>query len=255
MKRVIRFFLIFLWISGFGCTHVTKRDRPPIDETTPLFPISMLDERISSLEDIQNAQDVSEYDKKIASDLLRVYKSLRDVSSDQLTEDEYRDTIYDLFLYLNLMDQNYFSQKLGMSHYSKAVTHFAERGNDILDTYLSGDYSGVVDKCLELKKDFGPDARTPDIGLLFALSLAKEGMLEDAISIGDEIAYELEASPDLAYLRVRMAEWQLSLGREDKALRIYDKLTDDLDEKEALLKGHPKKYHLDQKLMLSKQFP
>ncbi|MCP4681650.1 MAG: hypothetical protein GY864_04900 [Desulfobacterales bacterium] len=242
MKRLIRPFLVFLWISGFGCTHVPERDRPPIDEvTTPLFPMDMLDKRISSLEGIQNAQGISEYDKKIASDLLRVYESLKDIYSDHLSEDEYRSTIYDLFLYLNLMEQNYFSQKLDMTHYSEAVTHFVEKRNDILDAYLSGDYRDVADQCLELKKDFGPDARTPGIGLLFALSLAKEGMFEDAISIGDEIVYELEASPDLIYLRVRMAEWQLRLGREEKASRIYDKLEDDLGEKGALLKGLDKK--------------
>ncbi len=238
MNRLIWPFLIFLWMSGFGCIHGAKKDLPPIDEEiTPLLPIGMLDKRISSLEDIQYAQGVSEYDKKIASELLRVYESLKEVSTDQLTEDDYRSTIYDLFLYLNLMDQNYFSQKLGMSHYSEAVTNFAQKRNDILDTYLTGDYRGVVDQCLELKKDFGPDAQTPEISVLFALSLAKEGILEEAIIIGDEITYELEACPDLIYLSIRMAEWQLRLGHEEKALRIYDKLMNDLDVKEALVKG------------------
>jgi len=106
-----------------------------------------------------------------------------------------------------------------------------------MDTYFAGDFKGVINQCLDLKSLFGPDALTPEIGLVFALSLGKQGMLEDAIEIGEGIARKMEASPDIIYLRAKIAEWHLNLGRREKALDMYDKLTDNLDERQGILKG------------------
>jgi hypothetical protein len=61
-------------------------------------------------------------------------------------------------------------------------------------------------------------------------------MLEEAIRIGERISNELEASPDLMQLQGRMAEWHLRLGHKEKSIRIYEKLTDNMDEKEALIR-------------------
>ena len=69
--------------------------------------------------------------------------------------------------------------------------------------------------------------------MLFALSLAKEGMVKDAINVGEIVENELELTPDLIHLRTSMAELQLSQGKREKALSSYEKLTDMLDEQRA----------------------
>jgi len=76
---------------------------------------------------------------------------------------------------------------------------------------------------------------------VFALSLGKQGMLKDAINIGEGIAREMEANPDIIHLRAKIAEWHLNLGQREKALHMYDKLTDNLDEREGILKGLTRK--------------
>jgi hypothetical protein len=108
---------------------------------------------------------------------------------------------------------------------------------EVQDNYLYGNFRAVIDQCLDLQKDFGPESLTPDMGLLLALSLAEEGMLEEAVSIGQEILRGNEASPDLFYLRVKVAQWQLDLGRRARAVRTYNRLTDRMDDQEHLLGG------------------
>ena len=142
---------------------------------------------------------------------------------------------------LNTLDENYFSQEGGAPDYSGPVSLFSIKRNKIMDSYLAGDFKGVINHCLELKLVFGPDALIPEIGLVFALSLGKQGMLKDAINIGEGIAREMEANPDIIHLRAKIAEWNLNLGQREKALHMYDKLTDNLDEREGILKGLTRK--------------
>jgi tetratricopeptide (TPR) repeat protein len=99
----------------------------------------------------------------------------------------------------------------------------------------------VINQCLELKSVFGQDALIPEIGLVFALSLGKQGMPKDAIEIGEGIALEMEATPDIIHLRAKIAEWHLKLGQREKAINMYDKLTDNLDERQGILNGLTRK--------------
>ena len=85
-----------------------------------------------------------------------------------------------------------------------------------------------------MKTDFGPESLTPDIGLLFAISLAKKDMLDEAIDIGEKIARKLEIRPDLIQLRINIAEWYLQQGQREKAIYIYEKLVDSFDEHETI---------------------
>ena len=87
-----------------------------------------------------------------------------------------------------------------------------------------------------MEATFGPDSLTPEIGLLFAVSLAKRGMVKEAVNIGERIIRELEGKPDLIHLKSYFIEWQLDLGNRDKALQIYEKLVDNFDEREDLFK-------------------
>jgi len=106
----------------------------------------------------------------------------------------------------------------------------------ILDDYLNGDYQGVINDCLALEASFGPDSLSPEIGVVFAMSLAQKGLVKEALSIGEKIALELEGRPDLIHLRARILQWHLGLGNRDQALPVYEKLIDDLGEREGIFK-------------------
>jgi hypothetical protein len=246
MNKTKGFLLILLLLCPFGCGSTPERHivvSPEAEaETIPLISNQLLDMRIRFLTRLLEEESLSVKDRKIASNLLEAYKSLRRGSKGRLGEAEYRQILSSFFHHLSLVDENYFDkEKNGIHEYSEAMRLFANERDEIVDTYGSGDFKGVIKKCLKLKAEFGPDALTPEIALLFALSLAEEGMLEQAINIGEGVIHTMDTMPDLIHLRARMAELQLRAGKREKARLVYEKLTDTLDEQIAILKSLDKK--------------
>ena len=182
-------------------------------------------------------KDLSKEDRRIATDLLATYRLAKKLAPARLTTKEYQTLIRSLFKSLILMDERYFEEKKTTLDYSRAVTLFVSKRDEIINLYLKGDFKAVIKRSLELKEIFGPDALTTEIGLLFALSLAKDGKLEQAIEIGEGIASELDQLPDIIQLRSRIAQWQLKLGRKRQAVHTYEKLTDNQDERMALIQN------------------
>jgi hypothetical protein len=241
MKKSTTVFLVIFLVSVSGCIPALQKPGVVIHKSetrpTPLPPLDLLDRKIEVLNVILQTEGVSEKDKEIASTLLESYKTLKIAYSGHLTEAEYRKVINTLFKMLGDLDENYFSKQRGLPDYSEPMKLFSVKRNKIMDTYFAGDFKGVINQCLELKSVFGPEALIPEIGLVFALSLGKQGMPKDAIEIGEGIALEMEATPDIIHLRAKIAEWHLNLGQREKALNMYDKLTDNLDERQGILKG------------------
>ncbi len=240
------FLLILLLLSFFGCASTPERhiviSPDSRAEPIPVIPNQLLDKRIRFLTRLLEQEKITVKDRKIASNLLEAYKSVKKASRSSLKKEEYRRTLNSFFHYLNLVDEHYFDkERAGTRDYSEAIKLFADERDKIIDTYISGDFKGVIKKCLKLKTEFGPDALIPEIALLFALSLAEEGMLEQAINIGEGVIHTIDTMPDLVILRARMAELQLRSGEREKARLVYEKLTDSLDEQFVILRSLEKK--------------
>ena len=232
-------FLVIFFISCAGCLPVLQKPEvvKPKSETRqpPLPPLERIDGKIEVLEATLQTEGVSEKDKEIASILLESYRTLKDAYSGQPTEAEYRHVINILFKKLSTLDENYFAKEPGVPDYAGSMNLFSTKRKKIMDTYFSGDFKGVINQCLELKSIFGLEGLIPEIGLVFALSLGKQGMPKDAIEIGEGVTREMEAIPDIIHLRAKIAEWHLNLGQKEKALNMYDKLTDNLDERQDII--------------------
>jgi len=186
----------------------------------------MIDKKIRFLEGILAKKDLSEDDRETASAVLTAYRQLKGSASSRLTEKDYQRLILSLFRAVSLMDEAYYGEKKEAGRdKADAFTLFAKKRQAIIDLYLKRDFKGVIKESLELKK----------IGLLFALSLAEEGDLKQALEVGEAIAPELDQVPDIMQLRSGIARWQLALGREDRALHTYERLTDNQDERAALV--------------------
>ncbi|MBL7225706.1 MAG: hypothetical protein ISS59_06190 [Desulfobacteraceae bacterium] len=243
MKQLTTLLLIFVLVYASGCAVPPKREVPLAPkpdvrtQTAPLLSTHTIDEKISFLDGMLAKEDLSKEDRRIATDLLATYKLTKKLAPDRLTRKEYQRLIRSLFRSLTLMDERYFKEKKTTLDYSRAVTLFVSKRDEIINLYLKGDFKAVIERSLELKEIFGPDALTTEIGLLFALSLAKDGKLEQAIEIGEGIASELDQLPDIIQLRSRIAQWQLKLGRKEKAVHTYEKLTDNQDERMALIQN------------------
>jgi hypothetical protein len=245
VKRLTGLFLVFFCGIGFGCIPAQERGAVLAPGGTvvpaPLFPADLLDRRISFLSRTLEKNTVTEKDRQIAADLLLTYKSVKKVSALELSEAEYRQLVQDLLNSLLRMDESHFSQVEMTWDHSKAVSHFMRKRKEILEAYLSRDNRGVINHCLELQAAFGPDALTPEIGTLFALSLANEGMREEATEIIEGIVPELDDNPDSTSLQASIAELQLQLGEREAALNAYKKLTDRLHEQEEMLQALERK--------------
>jgi hypothetical protein len=228
-------------ISTFGCIPQTKKvvvtpPKPPAvspPAPLPVLPADMIDKKIVYLTHLLEEKKLDEEDREIALNLLSAYKMIR--SQENTTRYDDRKIIHALFANLSQLDEKYFlKEKVEEKLDSDVVTFLSLKRKKILDDFLSEDYQRVINDCLELEAIFGPDSLTPEIGVFFAVSLAKKGMLKEAVSIGERIARELEGSPDLIHLRANIIQWQLDLGEKEKAQEGLEKLMDNLDEREAV---------------------
>ena len=242
MKKQIRSLLVFFFVFAFGCIPVAERrvvvTPEPSVVPAPLFPADLLDEKINFLNNIIEKEGLTEKDREIASSLLDTYKSVKAISARVFEEAEYQRIVHAMLNNLNVLDEIYFSKREERTKdYSRSIGLFVSKRKEIQEAYALGDSKGVINHCLELKAVLGPDALTDEISLMFALSLAKEGMLTEAKSIIEGIAPELDTSPDLNCLRASIAQLQLRLGEREKAIQVYNKLTYTLHEQEIVLQA------------------
>jgi hypothetical protein len=244
---------LLLLSSLFGCVSETRKvvEQPKAEIiATPPLSADIIDTKIASINNVLMSKSLDDEDRKLAIALISAYKELKSVSQGHDPNKGYEEIVLILFNNLNLLTERYFVKERGDDqNYSEVINLFSMKTKKILDDYLSGDYQGVIDECVELEATFGPDSLSPEVGLIFAISLAKRDMVGDALKIGETIVRELEARPDLIHLRAYLIEWQLDVGNREKALKFYEKLIDNLDEREALLSRVRQKFKRDQKIV------
>ncbi len=214
----------------------------PERQTAPVAPISLLDARITALRAMLQEGTLSEEDRIMAGDLLGLYEKIRKDALSQPPRYDDPEMNRRLFTLLHRFEEKYYSRERPVDQETKdVINRFSATRKRILENYLYGDYQGVVDECMKLESTLGPKSLTPEIGLIFALSLAKKGMLKEAVAVGEKIVSQMEGKPDLLYLQAQITEWHVMLGQKEQAIQSYEKLLDNLDGKEALLKRTEKK--------------
>lgn len=229
-----------------GCAHEVQQF-PAREETPPpqVLPapglelrVAGLEQKISRVQALLESDQLGFEDRLLAQDLLKAYQTMQRLSSVSPTDEQTRDLIELLASNLFQMDEHYF-QKPPPEEAARlqAVALFAGKRKAIMDSYLAGDYQGVIENCIDLEKVLGPDSLTPEIGLVFAISLGKRGMIQEALRVGTKISDDLERKPGFIQLRAKMIEWQLALGDRKSAIESYEKLLDNMHEREAVLKA------------------
>lgn len=239
--------LFVLLFVAAGCAQDMRRIRPaeqaPSDvfspETpapSPALPTEAVRQRITALRAILETDQLTPQDRLLAQKLLQTYKTLEEISTLPAGE-QGRDALQLVLSDLIQMDGRYFQRLLAEeSARMDAAALLAAKRKQIMDSSLAGDHQAVIDRCIEMEKTFGPGALSPDIGLVFALSLGKRGMIPEALRVGTRILDELEGKPGALELRARMLEWQLALGDKKGAMQSHEKILDALHEQERILK-------------------
>lgn len=217
-----------IWQQPGPAPSLEKRVMSPVDHT-------LIEERINRIKQALERRDLTASERTVLYSLLEAYQAMENLPGPSREREYYRDTIRRLFHVLSSSEDLYLSLRpqVGTKEGS-AISVFERKTSEILNSYLSGNYKSVIDQCIQLKETFGPDALTPEVGLLFALSLARQGMVKDAIAIGEQIANRLQARPDVVVLRAQLARWNLQMGDREAAIRNYEKLADLLDERQRL---------------------
>lgn len=230
---LLMFFLV--WISG--CAAPSKR--PVMDQSkaeVPLDPLiseAMVDERIRFMEQILEKKTLSPKARDAAIAVLNAYQQLKDSHAHHLTEEASQELIRSLFKAMGLMDKICFEESGGKPDSAGNLALFARKRDAIVELYRKGHHREVIEETLRLNRMFGPNALTPEIGLLLALSLAKEGDVEQAVQTGEAVAPEVDRLPDAVQLRSDLARWQLALGKTDMARQTYEKLKEDQEKRTA----------------------
>jgi len=233
--------MVFLLTLCGACQPALQRE--PVSAKQDLAPppslsVEALDRRIHYLSRLLETQDLSKEDQELAQDLLAAYKGLKTASQSGSLKQNYAPMINILLRNLEQMEDRYFTKKgAGESLSSEGVRQLTVKRKKILEAFSVGNDQAVIDGILDVEKTFGPEALTPDLSLLLALSLGKKGTFTTALSIGQDVASQLEGKPDLVQLRAQMIEWQLAMGNEKEAKEIFERLQRKLGEREALIRG------------------
>ena len=233
---------LFSFIFLFACAPNIKKTVNPIEQTRVEtgLPIEeeLVDRKIGLLQEMLRKEQLSDMDRDVAMQLLDSYNLLKKSSAGRIDEEQLRELVLSLSKSLSKVDEPFFSrEQILMFSGKETAARLLKERERIMDLYRERDYRGVISDCLKLRSEFGSDAVSLELGLLFALSLGEEGKLQEAVQLGEGIARQLKKSPDLAFLRAHIARWQLQLGNRNGALTTYEQLTGDLDETAALLKA------------------
>ena len=239
MKK-IRIFLFIILTFSAGCASMTPEPRPPVHTPTEKegtilnIEVSHVEDRIQFLEYFIKNKDLSDSDRSAASALLRAYRLLKKSAPGPVTGKECDTLAQALFRSMSLMENTYF-EKIGKAPVDEnSFADFIQRKNEILDLYLDENYKGVIQRTLALRTSF-PGGLTPEIGIIFAISLAEDGMLDEAVEIGKEVAGKIEGTPDVVQLRGDITRWQLALGQPTQAAKTLGKISHTRDDRTAMI--------------------
>ena len=240
-KTILCLLILPFFIS---CTPETRKElaRPEPIRPVPKMPLSKplsipaLDEKIDFLLELLNANLLDDDQKEAAETYLSGLQEIKKLSQEDLSIDDYHKIIAMLFQQLYIFEKKYFRSQEVVEDTGdkKMVSLLTSKKEEILDDYISGEHQSVINKCMELEALFGPEALTTDIGLLFALSLAEKGMIQEALNIGERIIPGLEGKPDLIHLRAAITEWLLEMDNRKQAGIYFEKLIDSFDDRVAI---------------------
>ena len=239
MKRT-RIFLFIILIINAGCAFIPPKQPSSVQKptetggTTLNIDFSHVEGRIRFLKSILKNKDLPDRDRETVLALLDAYDRLKKSFPGPVTGKECNILTQSLYQSMSLMENTYFEKIGKVSEDENSFADFMERQNEIQGLYLDKNYAGVIQRCLALQTSF-PNGLTPEIGMMFAISLAEDGMLEEAIEIGSEVTKRIDKTSDAVQFRGDIAQWQLALGQRMQAVNTLEKMSRTQDNRSAMI--------------------
>ncbi|MBW1721730.1 MAG: hypothetical protein JRJ78_06675 [Deltaproteobacteria bacterium] len=241
MKSKWILFLLVAVPVFYGCAQETGRvpliKKEPAGMFRPLIKREVIERQIKTLTQILEKYPVSERSRKICSELLVAYQSMLADSSGESGRQSYEDAARKAFVLLNDLTETLLEESCRkVRSMPELIRRYSQRKKEIFDAFMDGDYQAVIDRSIEMQVEFGDDALTPETGLALAASLAKKGMLEEAVRVGKRVLSELREKPDRVELGAWLVEWQLGMGNRSSAMAAYERLLDDMEGRRMVFK-------------------
>ncbi len=218
-------------------------NRPPAgrsDQSQYIRPPALsqetLDRRINEIKALLKENSLTGDRQETAFSVLKSYDRLKSLSKGNTTEKEYRKTVQALFKSLVELEQQYFYSGIttGNTAGKKIIENYTARKEQILKDYFSGDFNGVISGCEELIEKYGETALSADTGIIFFEALLKNNMTDRALTLAKNIIDSSESRPDIVRLISSTIELELEEGDIDSAKNLYEKLVDNINEKNSL---------------------
>lgn len=239
-NRAILLSSIIIIFCLMGC--VVKRPRIVEDDLIrvgqPVIPLNIIEKRITDNQEMLEKYDIPEEQKEIALSLVDIYRKLRTMNTENTKGPEYRAIIKDLFDSIGILEKKYLHvfDISDLESRRSIISDYSLMKKKIFENYLIGNYNGVISQCSDFERKYGKESLTEEISLILALSLAQENMVQEALSIGEQIITSMQLSHDSILLTANIVKWELERGNRQDALNYFEKLLDDINEKNALFK-------------------
>lgn len=237
--RLLPAALVILGLLLPGCSPETRREvvTPRVEQPPPPISTAEVESIMARLAGHEENKKMDARDRQMATDLLNSLNMVKSYLAPPVNQAEaYRITRV-LFESLSRLEKDYFAkERFDEAAYPKVLESYASMRKKILKDYVSGNHEGVINQCIGLQDTFGKAGLTPEVGLLFSISLAARGRLGEAVKVGEKVLGELEGGPDSIHLRSRMVEWYLSLGQKKNAQDSLEKLARISAEREDFLR-------------------
>jgi hypothetical protein len=225
-----------------GCAPSVTSTRAPVggrEVSSPPLPISNaeLESKVARLAKRLEQTRMEEKEKQVAMELLNSYQIIGATLQPPMTEGDRQRVIRLLFESLTKLDEQYFQKgETGQLPVTRSYDQYSSLRKEILHDYLASDHEKVVNKCIGLQASFGEESLAPEVGILFSISLSKQGRLREAVAAGEKVLREIDRNPDRVNLRAYILEWQLAMGQERSAQESLKDLVQRVAEKEVLLR-------------------
>lgn len=243
MKNNIRVIILFISILPLllitGCvSSKTKPEKTTIqDYRPPALSNEVIDRRIDEIKKLLNENSLSDDRKETGLSIIKAYDKLKSLNSSNIAEKEYRKLVQLLFNTLVEVETQYFYGGIVVSGEAAEeiiIENYSELKKQIHRNYYAGDFKGVISGCEELMVRFGKSGLTPDVGIMLVEALFKNNMTADALSIARSLLGVVESKPDLIRLLADAIELELKAGNIENAKRLYEKLADNINERNSL---------------------
>jgi len=218
--------LIALLTGFLGCapsSNIQKsQDLPPVLPSTvsgeQIVSKDTLTKKINVLNAFLKDDNIVNETRMIISTLKNNYEVMREALGTTDTGQPPAHALRDFLSGLEKANDSFISSRASSRDGQRKVIEKLSKGTkDIMRLYRKGDTKAVIAGCDFLQTEYGPDAFTIDLTAALALSLAREGRMQEAIALGDAAAKAIKEADEFCNMPDRIKEWKAALNPEQEA--------------------------------------